>query len=325
MKSLVHAVLAVLIGSLLVACAEVQQVANLPATAVPSATETPMVEPSFRVIAYVTAGIVPEVIPYDRLTHINYAFLIPNKDGSFAPLSNTWKLEKIVLEAHQAGVKVLISVGGWGWEEQFEALAADPAARAVFVQNLSAFVDEYALDGADIDWEYPQPGQSAQNFLALIRELRRAIPDKLLTTAVVSYGETGDGVPGETFALFDFVNVMTYDGPDHGTMEQFAAGLDYWQERGLPPEKTVMGVPFYARPSETTYRKIVEADPQAAHVDTIEYHGAAIYYNGIPTIRAKTRLALQRAGGIMFWTLDHDSLDDLSLLKAIDETVRQSN
>jgi hypothetical protein len=32
---------------------------------------------------------------------------------------------------------------------------------------------------------------------------------------------------------------------------------------------------------------------------------------------------MERAGGIMFWTLEHDALDDLSLLKAIDDTVHQ--
>jgi chitinase len=118
-------------------------------------------KPPFRVLAYVTSGIVPEIIPYDRLTHINYAFLIPNADGTFVPVVNGWKLQKIVTEAHAAGVQVLISVGGWGWEKEFEALAADPASRAAFVQNLAAFVADYNLDGADIDWEYPQPGQSA--------------------------------------------------------------------------------------------------------------------------------------------------------------------
>jgi GH18 family chitinase len=276
-------------------------------------------KPPFRVLAYVTSGIVPEIIPFDRLTHINYAFLIPNADGTFVPVVNGWKLQKIVTEAHAAGVQVLISVGGWGWEKEFEALAADPASRAAFVQNLAAFVADYNLDGADIDWEYPQPGQSAQNFVALIEELRAALPDKLLTTAVVAYGTNGDGVPAETFPLFDFVNVMTYDGPDHGTMAQFNAGLDYWLGRGLPPDKIVMGMPFYSRPGEAPYRKLVEADPQAAYQDTIEWNGATNSYNGIPTIQAKTRIARERAGGVMFWTLDHDALGDLSLLKAISE------
>jgi GH18 family chitinase len=106
-------------------------------------------------------------------------------------------------------------------------------------------------------------------------------------------------------------------------MEQYQAGLDYWQGRGLPSEKTVMGLPFYARPIEAVYRKIVEADPQAAFLDTIEWNGEMIYYNGIPTIQAKTELAMERAGGIMFWTLEHDAMDDLSLLKAIDATVKE--
>ncbi|MBE2198394.1 MAG: hypothetical protein IAE79_07260 [Anaerolinea sp.] len=316
-------------AALLTACSQSITAVTPPATAV-SPTETAVTpeptmtitEPPFRVIAYVTASVVPELIPYERLTHINYAFLIPNADGSFAPFVNGWKLETIVAQAHEAGVQVLISVGGWGWDEQFETLGADPALRANFVQNLSAFVAQYNLDGADIDWEYPDPGPSAQNFLALIRELRAAMPNKLLTTAVVSYGATGEGVLSETFDLFDFVNVMTYDGPDHGTMTQFERGLAYWQERGLPPAKTVMGIPFYARPSETLYRKIVEADPQAAYTDTIELNGATIHYNGIPTVQAKTRLAMQYAAGVMFWTLEHDTTnDDLSLLKAIADVV----
>jgi hypothetical protein len=62
-------------------------------------------------------------------------------------------------------------------------------------------------------------GQSSQNFPALIRELRAALPDKELTTAVVSHGESRMALP-EPFALFNFVNIMTYDRPDHGTAER---------------------------------------------------------------------------------------------------------
>ena len=323
MKNPLFLPLIALFVTLIVSCAT-EQPANTPEptlTAVPTATAVP--EPPFRVVAYTTASIVPELIPYDRLTHIIYAFLIPNADGTFAPLANTWKIKEIVTRGREANVQVLIAVGGWGWDEQFETMAANPEYRATFVQNLSQFVNEYGLDGVDMDWEYPDPGQSGQNFLALIRELRQAMPDITLTTAVVSYGGTGDGIVSETFELFDFVNVMTYDGPDHGTMTQFTAGLDYWGQRGLPPEKMGMGLPFYARPSETIYRNIVAENPQAAYTDTIELNGAPIFYNGIPTVQTKTRLAMEQAGGIMFWTLDQDTLDELSLLQAIDEVVNE--
>jgi len=278
---------------------------------------------TFRVIGYVTDAVVVAAVPFDKLTHINYAFLIPNADGTFATMANVWKVKALAEAAHQHDVKVLISVGGWGWDAQFEEMAADSQKRAVFIEGLVNFVEENGLDGADIDWEYPDPGQSAQNFLALMTELRAALPKgKLLTAAVIAFGdETGLGVPAETFALMDFVNIMTYDGELHGTLEQFKLGLDYWLGRGLPKEKLVMGVPFYSRPSEVTYRKLVAADPAAAQVDTFEYNGATQRYNGLPTIKAKTQLALERASGIMMWTAEYDAPGDASLLAAIQQTI----
>ncbi|MDI6770512.1 MAG: ChbG/HpnK family deacetylase [Anaerolineales bacterium] len=134
-------------------------------------------KPAFHVIAYVTEASVVEIIPFDKLTHINYAFLIPNADGTFARLANSWKLKKIVAQAHDNGVKVLISVGGWGWDKEFETLAADPQARARCVQGLVDLLAEYNLDGVDMDWEYPDPGQSSRNFLALMSELRAALQE----------------------------------------------------------------------------------------------------------------------------------------------------
>ena len=291
----------------------------------PTVTVTPV--PSARpfiILAYATDGIFADIIPYDKLTHINYSFLTPKSDGTFNPINNGWKLKQIVRDGHAHDVKVSISVGGWGWDAQFEELAADPATRSAFVQNLKAFVNEYGLDGVDMDWEYPDQGQSSQNFLALIKELRSAMPEKLLTTAVVSYGDdNGLGVPNESFELFDFVNIMTYDGPDHGTMEQFERGLSYWSERGLPKEKIVMGAPFYGDP-DMPYFKIVQQDPTAAQTDSFDFYGTMYHYNGIPTIQAKTRIAMEKAGGLMFWALDHDAQGELSLVNAIYQTAYPS-
>ncbi len=298
-------------------------------TTAPIMTPTPA-SPPFIILAYATDSILADIIPYDKLTHINYSFLTPKEDGTFNPLNNGWKLQQIVKTAHEHEVHVSISVGGWGWDQQFETLAGSAESRSAFVQNLKAFVDEYQLDGMDIDWEYPDEGQSSQNFLALIKELRTAMPNKLLTTAVVSYGEdNGAGVPNESFDLFDFVNVMTYDGPDHGTMEQFEQGLAYWNKRGLPKDKIVMGVPFYSHSKNSPaaegieYSKLVQADPAAAQTDLFEYFGATQIYNGIPTIQAKTHIAMEKAAGIMFWALDHDAQGSLSLVNAIYQTAKQ--
>jgi GH18 family chitinase len=286
----------------------------------------PDMQGEFRVVGYATDASIPEIIQYDKLTHINYAFLVPNNDGTFAQMSNEWKLGKIVEMAHANGVEVLISVGGWGWDAQFETMAADAASRARAIEFMVAFVAEHDLDGVDMDWEYPDAGQSSENFLALMTELRAALPqDKLLTAAVVSHGDYyGLGIPVESFTLMNFVNIMAYDGEDHGTMQQAESALDYWLGRGLPSEKAVLGLPFYSRPSEVPYREIVAGSPAASQSDELDHFGTANVYNGIPTIQAKTRLAMTRASGVMFWNLDHDAQGDLSLLAAIDVVVKES-
>ena len=303
---------------LLSACAPVPVA---PSVEVEMPTPTPGI--AFRIVGYATAAVIVDTVQFDKLTHINYAFLIPNEDGTFESLPNAWKLEQLVERAHQNGVQVLISVGGWGWDDQFEAMAVSPARRATFVSQLVAFVQQYDLDGADIDWEFPDPGESAQNFLALMTELRQALPEKLLTIAAVALGPTAAGIPAEAFALLDFINIMAYDGDgeNHSSMQYAQDALDYWRDRGLPPEKTVLGVPFYARPDGTPYYRLIQNDPAAAELDSFDYYGTTLGYNGIPTIQAKTNLALESASGIMIWTLEHDVAGELSLLAAIDRTV----
>jgi len=282
--------------------------------------------PRFRVVGYTIAGINVGSIQYDKLTHINYAFLTPNKDGTFAPIGNPAELREIVEKAHAVGVKVLLSVGGWGWNDEFEALASDPTSRTSFVSGLVDLIKEFKLDGADIDWEFPIQGKSSENFLVLIQELREALPNRLLTCAVGSQGSAAEGIPGSSFELVDFVNIMAYDGdgPIHSSYELAADAIQYWLGRGLPATKAVLGVPFYSRPIYSPYWKIVQKDPQAAYVDESKLLSTTINYNGIPTIKRKTELAFQQASGIMIWALNYDSADDTSLLNAINQTIQGS-
>jgi hypothetical protein len=91
----------------------------------------------------------------------------------------------------------------------------------------------------------------------------------------------------------------------------------------LQQDKLVIGLPFYSEPSGVSFAKLVKNDPAAAQTDTSLYLGMMQNYNGIPTIQWKTRFALENAGGVAFWTLDHDAQGEFSLVNAIYQVVHQ--
>jgi chitinase len=278
---------------------------------------------NFKVIGYLPswAGEVSQV-QFSKLTHVNYAFILPTASGGFQPLENPSKLQNLVAVAHANNVKVLVSVGGWnnGDDSAFESFAASASGRTTFTNNVVNLVNQYNLDGIDIDWEYPDAGNSGNNYTALMQQLSTAMHNKgkLLTAAVVSYN--GPGVQTAVFAAVDFLNIMAYDegGANHSTYDLAVQSLNYWKGRGLPASKANLGVPFYGRSSsEYVDYKTILSRGGSPNADSF----AGIGYNGIPTIKNKTNLAFDQAGGIMFWELSQDATGANSLLSAINQVV----
>ena len=297
------------------------------AAAVPSASPSPTpiarTQP-FKVVGYVTPAANIDAIDFSILTHINYSFLIPRANGTTRPFGAPNHLRKVVAQAKRHDVKVLIAVGGWGWDKEFETLAADPAIRAKLAKRVAEFCATYELDGVDIDWEYPNAGASAANFAALVTDFRSALPTgALVTAAVLADATDADGISTDAAGLLDFINLMAYDGPrnDHSSYAMAERSITTWLARGIHPNKLVLGVPFYARPGGATYRTLLASDPDTANGDRILYKGVEQNYNGPATIRRKTELALQLVGGIMIWELSQDARGGDALLRVIGETV----
>ena len=260
-------------------------------------------------------------IQYAKLTHINYAFVVPSPsgDGSLGAVENPSKLLQIVEQAHAHGVKVGIAVGGWTdlKNSGFEILSATAASREIFADNLLEFVHKYNLDGVDIDWEYPQGTVQSQHYDLMMHLLADRLHEKgkILSAAVADGAENGGAVSDEIFQYVDILNIMAYDGEGedgHSPYSLAENALDYWLERGLPQAKAVLGVPFYARPSWKTYKVLLAkgADP---HADQFKNDT----YNGMDTIARKAQLAIERGNGIMIWELSGDAPEPNSLVSAI--------
>ncbi|MEU4679327.1 glycosyl hydrolase family 18 protein [Micromonospora sp. NPDC023737] len=265
-------------------------------------------------------------VQYSKLTHINYAFVLPNSNGTLRAVENPSKLSQLVSLGHSNNVKVSIAIGGWndGDDSAFEALAANSGSRTTFVNSVVSFVNQYNLDGVDMDWEYPDPGASANNYSLLMQQLSNALrpQGKLLTAAVVSEGYYVQGVPTAVFGYVDWLNIMAYDGGSpHANYDWSINSVNGWKARGLPAAKAVLGVPFYSRPGYYTYTALVGMDPANANRDCTTVGGVQQCYNGVPTVKRKTQWAMANAGGMMNWELSQDRNDSTSLVSAIYDTV----
>lgn len=312
----------------------------LPARSAAAAEETP-----FRVVGYYPywePGAL-EKIRYDVLTHINYAFAIPTSDGDLLPLEGSSLARRILKEAHANGVQVLLAVGGWSYQNvplasTFASATATAEKRTRLVNAIVALCGEYGFDGVDMDWEYPRISDGTyRQYESFMLELAAALRARgLLLTAAVPAGVSAQGVPyrdsmGQTDAVLqavDWINVMAYEGgsgKDHSTYDFAVHAAGYWTEqRGLPGEKVVLGVPFYGRDRYVPYGELLAAVPDAWSRDSAVYRGSTVWYNGIPTVTAKTEYALAHLGGVMAWELSQDTTDrTYSLLSAIGRAVAE--
>ena len=222
-------------------------------------------KPEMVVGAYVTSW-TDEVPDPHVMTHINYAFGHVNDSFDGVKIDNPERLKMIVgLKQQNPQLKVLLSIGGWG-SGRFSEMAASKENLAKFANDCLRVVQEFGLDGIDIDWEYPtqstagisaSPDDTA-NFTLLMSDLRRAIGnDKLLTAATVCDAQYIDFK--SCIDYMDLVNVMAYDMSEgeahHAALYPSeisgectsSQAVEAHLKAGVPKEKLVMGVPFYGK------------------------------------------------------------------------------
>ena len=141
------------------------------------------------VIAYVTSwsSVIPDPA---HITHINYAFGHVTNSFDGVRIDNPQRLKTLVaLKEVKPELKVMLSVGGWG-SGRFSEMASTDERRKAFAKDCLRVVEEFGLDGIDIDWEYPtsdMAGISAspddtENFTLLMKELRRVLPAEMQLT-----------------------------------------------------------------------------------------------------------------------------------------------
>ena len=205
------------------------------------------------------------------LTHINFAFGKVASDHETLEISKSKRLKKVVaLKKSYPHLKVVLSVGGWG-AKYFSGMAADEAKRKAFCKNCLDAVNEYGLDGIDIDWEYPGEETSQHieassndrnNFTLLAKDLRETLGDGKLVTMATSAEDVHVNF-SDVLKYMDWVNIMTYDmgHPTSSNNKHNAAlysssmssksycdkAVRMHYNAGVPYDRMTLGMPFYGR------------------------------------------------------------------------------
>ncbi|MCR5408048.1 MAG: hypothetical protein K6E61_02970 [Bacteroidales bacterium] len=186
---------------------------------------TPMIEIYYT--EYTKDSVFPSLEEVRNFTHINVGHVRfkDKKEGTGIdiPAASIALVQKFVAyKADYPELKVKLQMGGWGKNaDGWSQMSRDPAKRKAFIDECVAICEQYGVDGFDIDWEYPTyaakdgdyvNGASPadyENFVTLFKEMREAMPDKILSYAASDSGKYTDNYG--VLPYIDYINVMTYD------------------------------------------------------------------------------------------------------------------
>ena len=219
----------------------------------------------------------PADIPYDKITHLNYAFLNPQSDGTvvLADPSHDSIITDLASYDDENTVFQFSISGGW-YPQEYSDAAATAANRSRFAQTAVDHVVNYGFDGIDVDWEYPDGTTRAsdpENFALLIEAVRNELDSRVGTWAHLTIAGSANpntvnsAYKDRIFQHLNHVNVMTYDyhgdwsndtnfnapfdsppdDPDGQQNWSVSHSMNHWASRPVANSKLVMGIPFYGR------------------------------------------------------------------------------
>ncbi|KAG7408133.1 Chitinase 1 [Fusarium oxysporum f. sp. raphani] len=186
----------------------------------------------------------PQDLPASSITHVLYAFMNVQEDGTVFTGDTYADLEKhyegdswlendkdnafgcvkqlfLLKKAHR-NLKVLLSIGGWTWSTNFATTAASAASRSTFAKSAVTLMKDWAFDGIDIDWEYPASDEDAANMVLLLQAVRDELDAYASKHAPGYHFQLTIAAPAgsshynklrlaDLGRIVDYINLMAYD------------------------------------------------------------------------------------------------------------------
>ena len=212
----------------------------------------------------------------NRLTHIQYAFINLASDGSCVAPASTSTINYLkTLRTNYPHLKLIFSIGGWTWSENFPSVAASATKRAQMATSCLNLMRTHSFNGLDLDWEHPvtggepdTPGSAADatNYVTLLQTIRASMQaGEELSIAINATDYVYGNLNLANLATpLDALNLMTYDfygGWDSTAYHHshlYSTSKDIYNNSaseaaldaiaaGVPSTKVVIGAAFYGR------------------------------------------------------------------------------
>ncbi|MGL5042413.1 MAG: glycosyl hydrolase family 18 protein [Culicoidibacterales bacterium] len=210
-------------------------------------------------------GYDPVDVPFDKITHVNYGFILVDKETGKLKSNDPWAdfsdavpgggkdyIGQITRLADKNNVTAMVSIGGWdnSIEGAFDTVTKTPEAMNKFTDELVKFMLDNNFDGIDIDWEYPDTPVKQERFLRLMKQLREKITIagkkndryyQLSAAVTAAYAKMPFIDPTNVAPYLDTFNVMSYDF--HGAWENKTGHHSalYPSKKSVDPKLTVDG------------------------------------------------------------------------------------
>lgn len=216
-------------------------------------------------------------VPTDSMSHINAAYAYIEADTfAIVPMrgAGTEQLRQLTdLKSQAPGLRVWLSLGGWdfsvgsgkssGSQGIFAQMISSSTGRETFLYNLATFMRQWAFDGIDLDWRWPESEDEATNYALLLEEMRLYFNAQPAGSSAWGISFTA---PVETslLQLFDltsmassvnWINLVAYS--DHSVDESTThamsdislldAALDVLGKAGVLRTQVNLGIGFFGR------------------------------------------------------------------------------
>lgn len=243
----------------------------------------------------------PWDIPLDSVTHVFYAFANVRPESGEVYLTDSWADEQIhwadrgdswndsgnnlygcfnqfrQLKQKYRHLKLMLSIGGWSYSSNFAPGTDSSEKRQKFADSAIEILQNYGLDGLDVDWEYPNNDREADQFVDVLRKARSGLnklkrknkdANPYLLTIAAPCGASHYKMLHlkQMNPYLSFINLMAYDYAGswdtisghqanllltNSTVNQgnfsTTAAVDYYVSQSIPVANLVLGMPLYGR------------------------------------------------------------------------------